>query len=307
MIIIDRPERAVGKTVAALGIFDGVHMGHRAVLDLALERARETGAEPAVFTFDTVSVTSKGRLEALITDADKLRRFERMGFEYVYSSDFALLKDMSAERFVSEILADKLNAACAVCGADFRFGRGGAADSADLKRICAEYGIEVCTVSQLKIGGEPVSSTRIREFIKNGEIAQANRLLGYRYGYTLPVEHGFERGRTWDFPTINQRIPEGLVLPRFGVYCAKVIIDGVWHAGVTNIGVKPTVEKDSPPLAETFIIGYSGDLYGRTLDIELYEFVRPEMRFPSFEELKDEIGRNTEQVKKYFSEQRLER
>lgn len=288
------------RTVVALGIFDGVHRGHRAALDLALEKARELKAAPAVFTFDTETVTSKGKIEALLTREDKLRRLKEAGFEMVRSFDFAELKDMSAESFVSEILIKKLGAVCAVCGEDFSFGRGGAAKSGDLERICARYGTRVCIEKQLYIGGEAVSSTRIRGLLKNGDIARANELLGYRYGYLLPVEHGFERGRTWDFPTVNQRIPEGLVLPKFGVYCSKVLIDGKRYAGVTNIGVKPTVEKHSPPLAETFIIGYSGDLYGRTLDTRLYEFVRPEMKFSSFEELKAEIGRNTEFTKKYF-------
>lgn len=299
-MIIDKTGRAQGKTIAALGLFDGVHLGHRAVLDRTLRKAQEKGAQPAVFTFDTGSVTSKGDLRALITDGDKLRRFGQMGFEYVYSADFSGLKDMTAEQFADEILADKLGAVCAVCGRDFRFGKGGAADSCDLARICAERGIEVCTVEQLKIGGEAVSSTRIRGLVERGEIAKANELLGYRYGYTLAVEHGYQRGRTWDFPTINQTIPEGLVLPRFGVYCSKVLIDGKWYAGVTNIGVKPTVKVKTAPLAETFIIDYDGDLYDKTIEIRLYEFVRPERTFPSFDELKAEIGRNTDFTKRYF-------
>jgi riboflavin kinase/FMN adenylyltransferase len=290
-----------GLTAAALGIFDGVHLGHRRVIDLAVKKAEEIGAEPAVFTFNTGTVTSKGRFEPLITDEDKAERLHAMGIKSIRSFDFGQLCGLTAERFVKEILSDTMNAACAVCGEDFRFGRNGAADAEDLKRICAECGIEVCTVGQLEIDGAAVSSTRIRELIKSGEIARANRLLGYRYGYTLTVEHGFERGRTWDFPTVNQAIPEGLVLPKFGVYCSKVLIDGVWYAGVTNIGVKPTVEKASPPLAETFIIGFSGDLYGKRLPLELYEFVRPEKIFPSFDELKAEIGRNTEFTKRYFN------
>jgi riboflavin kinase/FMN adenylyltransferase len=288
------------KSVAALGIFDGVHMGHRAVVDFAVKKAEQTGALPAVFTFNTSSVTSKGKLESLLTDADKAKKLRHLGIKAIYSSDFAELCDMSAESFVEGILAGRLNAVCAVCGEDFRFGKGGAADAEDLRRICGERGIEVCTVGQIEMGGAAVSSTRIRDLIKSGEIAEANKLLGYRYGYTLPVIHGFERGRTWNFPTINQAIPEGLALPKFGVYCSKVLIDGEWRAGVTNIGVKPTVEKTSPPLAETFIIGYDGDLYGRELSLELYEFVRPEKIFPSFEELKAEIGRNTEFTKRYF-------
>jgi riboflavin kinase/FMN adenylyltransferase len=287
-------------SVAALGIFDGVHLGHRAVIDTAVKKAREIGAQPSVFTFDTSSVTSKGRFEPLITNGDKISRLSALGIKKVYCSDFSRLRDMSAERFVKEILVGNLNAVCAVCGEDFRFGKGGEGSADDLKKICAELGIEVCTVSQLKKGGEAVSSTRIRELIKSGEIAKANELLGWHYGYCAQVVHGFARGRTINFPTINQLIPLGLILPKFGVYCSKVCLDGMEYAAVTNIGVKPTVENASPPLAETYIIGYSGDLYGRTLETSLYEFIRPEKKFESFEELKSEIERNTEYAKKYF-------
>lgn len=286
--------------VVALGIFDGVHLGHKKVLDAALEKAAEISAVPAVFTFRTETVTSKGSFKALMSEEQKCAKLKAYGFETLFSYDFSSLCDMSAGRFVKEILLEKSGAACAVCGEDFRFGSGGRADSSDLKRLCAGSDIEVVTVGQLKIDGEAVSSTRIRKLVERGDISAANRLSGHRFGYRLPVEHGFERGRTWDFPTINQRIPDRLVLPRFGVYCSKVLIDGRRYPGVTNIGVKPTVEKTSPPLAETFIIDFEGDLYGRTLDIELYEFVRPERVFPSFEELKAEIGRNTEFTRRYF-------
>jgi riboflavin kinase/FMN adenylyltransferase len=288
------------KTAVALGIFDGVHLGHREVLDTAVQKAAEYGATPSVFTFDTGSVTSKGRLESLITDEQKRRRLAEIGIENVCSENFADLCDMSAEQFVERVLVKKMGAVCVVCGEDFRFGKGGGSDTEDLKRICGGYGITVCGVKQLKIGGETVSSTRIRELIKHGKIADANALLGWHYGYCEEVVHGFQRGRTINFPTINQLIPTGLVLPKFGVYCSKVLIDGGEYAAVTNIGVKPTVEKNSPPLAETYIIGYSGDLYGRVLDTLLYEFIRPERRFESFDELKSEITKNTEYAKKYF-------
>ncbi|MBP3270713.1 MAG: riboflavin biosynthesis protein RibF [Ruminococcus sp.] len=301
MKIISRDERTGTNTVTALGIFDGVHLGHRRVLGAACERAKALHAGAAVFTFDTMTVTSKGRLDALLTDEDKLMRLEEAGIDYVYDADFSKLRELSAEEFIDRVLVGKMHAVCAVCGEDFRFGKGGAADSAELRRLCAERGIDTVTVKQLSIGGETVSSTRIRELIQAGEIAHANALLGYRWRLTAEVIHGAQLGRTWDFPTINQTFPEGLALPRFGVYCSKVTIGGKSYAGVTNIGVKPTVGKGSPPLAETFIIDYSGDLYGQTLSTELYEFVRPEKRFASFAELKEEIGRNTEFTKEYFS------
>lgn len=301
---ITKNERAGTATVAALGIFDGVHLGHRRVLSAACERAKRLRASPSVFTFGTLSVTSKGRLDALLTDEDKLRRFDEIGIEYVYAADFSELRDMSAEQFVREVLINKLRAVCVVCGEDFRFGRGGAADCTELKRLCAERGVETVIVSRLSIGGDVVSSTRIRELIHSGEIAHANALLGYRWRLTAPVRHGNRLGRTWDFPTINQVIPDRLALPRFGVYCSKVTVGGRRYPAVTNIGVKPTVGDGAPPLAETYIIGFEGDLYGQTLQTELYEFVRPEKRFSSFAELKEEIVRNTEFTERYFDIQK---
>lgn len=295
------------ETAVALGLFDGVHLGHRAVINQAVSQ-REKGFVPTVFSFETDSVTTKGHggnIEMLLTEKDKHRHFESLGAEYVFSPKFSNYKDMSDEEFVKKVLKDKLNAGFAVCGEDFRFGKNAEGDAGRLKELGIKYGIRVCVVNELSVAGKAVSSTEIRKYIKNGEIAKANEMLGYRYGYTLPVLHGYERGRTWDFPTINQAIPKGLVLPKFGVYCSKVKIGDKLYSGVTNIGVKPTVKVETVPLAETYIIDYSGDLYGEDISIELYEFVRPERVFENFEELKAEIGRNTEFTKQYFSSNNL--
>lgn len=306
MILLSDKDRIIGeKTAVALGLFDGVHKGHRLVIGQAVSRRPKLKA--AVFSFKTDTVTSKradgAPPEMLLSESDKLKAFERLGADYVYSPEFSQLKNMTPEEFIKNILIDRLSCSFAVCGEDFRFGAKAMGNADTLKEYGEKYGFEVCVIKQMKSDGAAISSTKIRSLIKSGDIAKANSLLSSRYGYTLPVEHGFQRGRTWGFPTINQTIPEGLVLPRFGVYCSKVLIDGIWHEAITNIGVKPTVEKNSPPLAETFIIDYDGDLYGRTLTTELYEFVRPERTFATFDELKAEIGRNIEQVKRYFSEQ----
>lgn len=300
MKIIDKNEKISSRTTVALGIFDGVHLGHQKVIEAAVKRADMLDALPAVFTFNTASVTSKGRLEALLSDTDKQIHFADLGVHFTYSAEFADLKELSAEQFVHDILKDKLGAVCVICGENFHFGKGGSADCLQLKNICSSCGIETVIIPHLKIGGEPVSSTRIRELIKSGGVARANALLGYRFGYTLTVEHGFARGRTWNFPTINQTIPHALVKPRFGVYCAKLDIDGRQYSGVCNVGVKPTVEDRSPPIAETYIFDFDGDLYGKNVELQFCEFVRPEMKFASVDELKAEIKRNTRFAKQYF-------
>ena len=287
------------KTAVALGIFDGVHRGHRRVLSKAFSHDE---LKRAVFTFNTHTVDSKGRdYKMLITDSFKRRLLERAGAEYIYSPDFYTLKMMPAEEFARDILKGALHAEVAVCGERFRFGHKAEGDSEALIRYGRKYGFSVEIVERLDENGTRISSSLIRQLVSEGEIEKANRLLGYSYGYCCEVIHGNEIGRTWDFPTINQQIPDGLVLPRFGVYVSNVHINDRCFTGVTNIGVKPTVEHDIKPLAETFIVGFEGDLYGKDIEIELFEFIRPERKFDSFDELKAEIKRNTEYAKQAYS------
>ena len=291
------------KTACALGLFDGVHRGHQLIINEAVQIGRQTGGKSAVFCFKTDTVTSKGhdgRVEMLMSDAEKQNKFSQLGIDYTFSPDFEKFKSMPPEHFVCDILKNKLNCSHAVCGTDFTFGRGAVGKAQDLVRIGKKHGIEVMIIDPLMYGKEKISSTEIRRSIRHGDIEKANEMLGYTFGFELEVERGFQIGRTWDFPTINQKIPKGRVLPKFGVYCSKVLIDGKWYCGVTNIGIKPTVNVNTAPLAETFIIDYKGDLYGRILKLELYKFLRPEKKFDSFEELKAEIGRNTEQTKRFF-------
>ncbi|MCR5815290.1 MAG: riboflavin biosynthesis protein RibF [Ruminococcus sp.] len=285
----------------ALGIFDGVHRGHRQVLDKAFSHSE---LSKAVFTFNTHTVDSKGKdYKMLITDSFKKKLLQRAGADYIYSPDFYRLKSMPAEDFARDILKGALHAEVAVCGEKFRFGHNAAGDSDALIRFGRKYGFSVEIVERLDYDGVRISSSLIRKLVGEGDIARANELLGYSYGYCLEVIHGNEIGRTWDFPTINQLIPDGLVMPKFGVYVSRVHIGDKYYAGVTNIGVKPTVEKEIRPLAETYIIGYEGDLYGREIEIELFEFIRPERKFESFDALKAEINRNTEYAKKAYSRQ----
>ena len=285
-------------TAVALGIFDGVHRGHRRVLEKAFEHS-ELGR--AVFTFNTHTVDSKGKdYKMLITDSFKRKLLARAGADFLYSPDFYRLKMMPAEEFARDILKGALHAEVAVCGEKFRFGHNAEGDSEALIRFGRKYGFSVEIVERLDENGTRISSSLIRKLVSEGDIERANRLLGYSYGYCCEVIHGNEIGRTWDFPTINQQIPDGLVLPRFGVYVSCVHIGDRCYTGVTNIGIKPTVEKDIKPLAETFIVDYEGDLYGREIEIELFEFIRPERKFESFDDLRAEIKRNTEYAKKAY-------
>ena len=302
---ICKGEVPAAETVCALGLFDGVHRGHRLVIETAVKLARQRGLRSAVFTFRTDTVTSKGhdgRIEMILTDREKQEHFERLGVDHLYSPDFCELKDLSGEEFVKEVLIGRLRCNAVVCGYDFRFGRGAKDDCNSLKFYGQKYGFEVYVCEKLTYEGEDVSSTVIRQYIRTGHVDRANKLLGYTFGFSLPVEHGRELGRTWNFPTINQTVPQGQILPKFGVYASRVKIGGDEYFGVTNVGVKPTLRAHDAPLAETYILGYSGDLYGQRIDLMLDRFIRPEQGFDSFEELKAQIARDTQTVREYYSQ-----
>ncbi|MFT3950501.1 MAG: riboflavin biosynthesis protein RibF [Oscillospiraceae bacterium] len=294
------------RCAVALGLFDGVHIGHQAVIRRAAS-LRARGYAAAVFTFQTDSVTSKGRdgrLEMLLSDEMKWEKFERLGVDYLYTPPFSALKDMPPEEFVRSVLRGRLNACAAVCGEDFRFGRGARGDCYELKALGARYGIDVEILTHTVYHGAPVSSTAIRQAVRAGEIESANAMLGYPFGFRLPVVHGNAIGRKLNFPTINQLIPNGLVLPRFGVYAANAMVNGVSYRAVTNVGVKPTVsETDIRPCAETYLIDFNGDLYGQTVDVGLIGFLRAEQKFPSLEALKEQIAADLTRADAFFSQQ----
>ena len=291
-----RGERLGFDTAVALGVFDGVHLGHRTVIDRAVSLGNGE-LRSAVFTFRQDTVVNKGRVR-LLSDEDKLYRLSQRRVDIVCSPDFNEVRGLSPEDFVRERVAGQLRCRYAVCGNDFRFGKAAAGDARLLAELGREYGFETVVLDKLALGGETVSSTLIKEHIQNGEIVRANELLGYRFGYRLPVIHGMELARTWDFPTINQLLPPGIVMPRFGVYCSRVKFGGQRYTGVTNIGIKPTLGKTRAPLAETYILGYNGDLYGKTVQVSLERFLRPERKFDSLEDLRRQIGLDTAEASK---------
>ena len=278
------------KTAVALGMFDGVHNGHRAVFERA-ESFSEQGAEAAVFTFDSESLVKKHgqSYRYVVPNSVKLEMIRNAGIGNICCADFSELKNYEAEEFAKSVLAGRMNAVRVVCGRDFRFGKGAAGDVAALREYGQKYGFEVSIVEPVVIDGETVSSSKIRELLSSGNVKKAKRLLGYNYSITGTVTDGNHIGRTIDFPTINQSFGEGQLIPAYGVYATSVVIDGKQYDGITNIGVKPTVEKEAKPLAETHILGFSGDLYGKTLEVSFSDFLRPERKFDSLDALKKQI------------------
>ncbi len=276
-------------SAVALGFFDGLHLGHIEVIKRALLK---DGLCSVVFTFNDKTSLPKfsgKKGHCIITHEQKTEIFAGLGVETVYAPDFSDVKDFSAREFVEKILRDKLNAAFVVCGYDFRFGKGGEGNPETLRQLCSEYGMECEVVPAVTVDGETVSSTVIREKIRQGDIDGANRYLGYELSYKLPVNEGSKIGRTIGFPTINQVIPEYMVRPRNGVYKSWTIVNGRTYRSITNIGVKPTVNYTGQSLMETHIIGFDGDLYGQEIRVALREFIRDEVKFDSLEELKKQL------------------
>lgn len=278
------------KTAAALGLFDGVHLGHRAVLRAAAEMA-EQGLVPCVFTFPPDCVSSKGAAGYIYGEAEKRYILENaFGIKNVLSPPFDAVCGMDGESFARDIICGEMNAAIVFCGNDFRFGKGAVCGASELVRFGEKYGFAVRTAADVYHSGERVSSTAIRSMLEKGDVRGAQALLGEPYMILGTVERGAALGRTIGFPTINQLFDRGRLVPAFGVYASRTHIEGKSYPSVTNIGVKPTVAYGGAPLAETHICGFSGDLYGKTLRVSLTDFIRPEMKFSSLDKLKEQIN-----------------
>ena len=299
LILLSDEEQINGKyTSVALGVFDGVHRGHKAVIDAAAKNAAANDLSAAVCTFRTATVDTKGTgFRPIYSDETKCLLLEHEGAEYVYMPDFSRIKNNSAEDFVRDILRKKMNAKTVVCGRDFRLGRGASCTAEGLSVLCRENGMGLIVVDDITDNGVRICSSDIRKDIAEGDIVSANRLLGHDYAITGEVVNGNHFGRQMNFPTANQRMDSGCVLPKFGVYASYAMIDGKFYKGVTNIGVKPTVEVGDAPHAETYFISFDGDLYGRNIVLRLVDFLRPEKRFPSIEALREQIARDTETVR----------
>lgn len=282
-----RPPSGKGASVA-LGLFDGLHIGHRQVLEAALHSGE---LAPCVFTYTISSQIpqNKKNYSTLMPDEQKCALLEQMGFEMVVMPEFDSFKDVEPREFVERMLIEGMGARELSCGYDFTFGKKGAGDIRLLSQVAAEHGVGLNIIQPVLLDGKPVSSTRIRQAILDGRMDDASRMLGRRFCIRLKVEHGNQIGRMLDFPTINQVFPRFHIVPRYGVYSTIVNIDGKLYGGVTNVGVKPTVGSDGP-LAETYILDFSGDLYGKTVEVYFFRFVRPERRFESIDRLREQIA-----------------
>ena len=290
----------MNKCVLALGFFDGVHLGHGALLRRTRKLAAALHLPAAALTFDThpAELVSGQRVALLNTPREReaLMR-ELYGIDEVLTLHFdRATMAQPWQSFVRDTVCGRFGAVHTVCGEDFRFGAGGRGTAALLKEECERRNVGCDCIAQVRMDGAVISSTRIRALLERGETAAAVRLLGHPHLLTGTVTDGKKIGRTLGIPTANLVLQNGILVPKFGVYAANAVFDGQTRRAVVNIGTRPTVNGRNVTV-EPWILDFDGDLYGHELRLDLTDFLRPERKFDSLEELKAEILRNAEQVR----------
>ena len=289
------------RRVIALGFFDGVHIGHGALLKKTCERATELGAIPAAMSFDTHPDTLVfGTPTELLNTMDERKQLMQSlyGIEDVIFCHFdKAMMNMDWEAFVEDYLVRELHACHLVCGHDYHFGARGFGNAERLTEKCRALGLGCDVIGEVKLDGVTVSSTYLRRLLKEGRMEEAVRFLGHGHIISGIVQHGDSRGHTLGLPTANLALDASLLVPAFGVY-------GGWadagelgrYPTAVNLGVHPTVHELPRPVAEASLLGFKGDLYGRFLRLELLFQVRPERQFSSLQELTAQIARDQQTV-----------
>jgi len=284
----------------ALGTFDGFHIGHKKVI----ENAVASNKNPKVLLFNEhpQKVLKKKSPGELITETDKIKLLGEWGVEPIVIN-FSDIMTLTYEEFFYEIIVKKIGASVLSCGFNYHFGAKALGNTENLKTLCEKENIELLVSAPVEYKGEPVSSTRIRNAIRNGDIEDANNMLGREFSYDFLVVHGDARGRTIESPTINQFFSEDFIVPEYGVYASFSVIDSKKYSSVTNVGVRPTIEGFSKERSETNIIGFDGDLYDKNISVHLLKKIREEMKFGSLDELRNQIAKDRE-VSKIISKEK---
>ncbi|MBQ8351401.1 MAG: riboflavin biosynthesis protein RibF [Clostridia bacterium] len=289
--------------VIALGFFDGMHIGHAALLAAARREGDRLGCETAVFSFSEDS-SFKPHAPRLLSEEERLSLMEEQGIDAVFLYDFAAIRDLSPAHFAEEILVRDLSAAAVCCGYNFRFGACAAGDPDCLRTLLAAHRIPLVILQAQCVAGETVSASAIRRALAAGDAEGAARMLGRPYTVRGCVAHGKELGRRIGAPTANLPISRGMVVPAHGVYAALGYLEGEEqpHPGVANIGVRPTVDEDGTPNCETHFLDDVGDIYGRPLAVSLLHRLRGEIRFETIDALRAQIARDASNAKEYIQQ-----
>ncbi len=280
-------QESEGNTAVALGFFDGVHLAHQKIINTTVSYRKTSDLIPTVFTFKMDStIPNKRNVQFILSDQSKLEVFERHGVEQVYIPPFSELVELSSTEFFYEVLIKKLKAKVIVCGFDYTYGKGATGNTDELMELCIQNKIELIVMNPMKADNMIVSSTAIRQGLEAGNIKLVNRLLGASYFIKGTVSHGNHLGKKLGFPTANIAFEKDQIVPKFGVYSTVVYIGSKIYRGLTNVGVKPTIEGERAPLAETYIVGLNEDIYGQVVALSFVSMIRDEKKFDSIDALK---------------------
>lgn len=292
-------------TVLTLGVFDGLHLGHQRIMETVVERAKIVDAIPTAITFDPhprAVLYPENSPPLLQTLDQRLANFEVLGIEQAivirFDENFA---NQNAEIFLKEIIHERLQAKEIYLGHGFAFGKNRGGNIELLKKMSEELGFFADEVGEVKLRGQRISSSKIRQLLKDGKVNFARRMLGRPYGVEGVIIRGDRRGHTIGFPTANLK-PKNRVIPKFGVYATAILIDGKWRKAITNVGIRPTFKpEDAEPSIETYIFDFDDDLYGDVLRVRFLHRIRDERKFNGIEELKSQIHKDTNTALEYFS------
>lgn len=279
----------------AIGDFDGVHSGHKQVIIAAAEN--EYGHIPAVYTFESNCKSAR-----LITDNQtKQELIQNLGIQKIIFDDFSKIKKLSPQQFIKDVLIDKYGVASIVCGTDFRFGKNAEGDTELLKELSKEYKLKFKAIKQYDFSGEKLSSSKIRDLITDGEIEKAEIALGHRFIVNGTVVHGKKLGTENKTPTVNIDFKKGMIVPAYGVYITRTKIEGTIYNSISNVGIRPSVEKGKKPNIETHLFNFSGEIYGKQITIEFIKLIRPEIKFKTKELLFEQINKDVQMAQTYFN------
>ena len=287
-------------TAVAIGKFDGIHIGHATLINAAQKmhdtlKTRYKGIIWGVWTFLSSPYKSA---PTITTFEEKVKIFEELGVERIYVSEFEDVRKMPPDIFANNILINRCGCVHTVCGYNFRYGAeaGGNTDT-----LTASFNGNITVIPPVQSNGITVSSTEIRHAVSNGEIERAADMLGRKYSITSEIIHGHAVGTKLGFSTANQAFSNNKLIPSYGVYITRCIIDGESFPAVSDVGVRPTFGDGHTPKCETHIIGFDGDIYGKTVTVEFIKFLRPEITYSSPELLVERISKDIAAAKQYFS------
>lgn len=293
--------KPVPNAVVTIGTFDGVHRGHQEILRNMVNRARNIGGESVVVTFyphPRQVLSHDSAIRFISTQEEKISHLEALGIDNLiiirFTKDFAAI---SSEDFIKDFIVKNINPAVLIIGYDHHFGNGRTGDFSMLYELGNQYHFKVEKIQEQDVDNEAVSSTKIRQFLENGDIRHANLLLGYEFSYTGKVIHGQRVGHKMGYPTANIEVAEEFqLIEKPGVYATFVDFDGHSYPAMTYIGMRPTMHDNRPQSIEAHIISFDRDLYDKEIKIRFVDFVRDDKKFDNFEALKQQIGADEQTI-----------